>query len=66
MIKTLTIEGIIIFFAWFFPFGLINLVCWWSKTFFDIHDYYHSFGGDDQPRHFYIYHCWNCKKDFTI
>ena len=38
----------------------IDFVCWFSRKFHDIHDYYRSWGGDDIPTHFYIYRCWNC------
>lgn len=44
----------------------IQFCCWFSRKFFDIHDYKESKGGDGTPMHFYTYTCWNCGKKFTI
>jgi len=45
---------------------LIKFVCWFSKQFWDIHDYHKYKGGDGHPTHFYTYKCWNCNKEFII
>lgn len=45
---------------------MIRFICWFSRKFFDIHDYHRSWGGDDTPTHFYTYTCWNCGKQFEI
>jgi len=44
----------------------LRFVCWFSRKFFDIHDYHESWGGDGLPTHFYEYHCSNCGKPFVI
>jgi hypothetical protein len=41
-------------------------ICWFSKKFYDIHDYHKRLGGDDIPTHFHEYTCWNCGKKFYI
>ena len=47
--------------------GMITrFTCWFSRRFWDIHDYPVSRGGDGFPSHFYTYHCWNCGKEFGI
>lgn len=40
--------------------------CWFSKTFWDVHDFYVDCGGDGWPSHFYEYKCWKCGKEFII
>jgi hypothetical protein len=50
----------------FWPFPPIDWICWFSKYFWDIHDYYRHRGGDGVPMHFVKYKCWNCNKEFTI
>lgn len=58
--------------VWFFiglllpNFVTIKICCWFSRHFYDIHDYTHNRGGDNVPYHFYTYTCHNCNKDFTI
>ena len=49
-------------------FGTIkdNSICWFSKKFWNIHDYKEHKGGDGLPSHFYVYTCPNCHKLFTI
>lgn len=44
----------------------IRFTCWFSKKFWDIHDYPTNSGGDGTPSHFYTYTCWNCGKKFGI
>ena len=44
----------------------IDFVCWFSRKFFNIHDYPRSYGGDGYPSHFYTYRCWNCGRKFGI
>ena len=44
----------------------IKFVCWFSRRFWDIHDYSVNYGGDGYPSHFYTYKCWNCGKHFGI
>jgi hypothetical protein len=44
----------------------IRFVCWFSRHFWDIHDYLEHAGGDGTPSHMYTSHCWNCGKEFTI
>lgn len=44
----------------------LQFVCWFSRKFFDIHDYPVSMGGDGLPSHFHTYQCHRCKKEFTI
>ena len=43
-----------------------DFTCWFSKKFWDIHDYHKRKGGDGTPTHFYTYTCWNCEKKFGI
>lgn len=43
-----------------------KFVCWFSKYFWDIHDYHVWKGGDGNPSHFYTYTCTRCNKEFTI
>jgi hypothetical protein len=45
---------------------LTRFVCWFSRKFFDIHDYFEDWGGDGTPRPFFEYTCWNCGKRFGI
>lgn len=51
-----------------FGFGSVKdgSVCWYSKIFYDIHDYHKHKGGDGVPCHFYTYHCSECDETFTI
>lgn len=44
----------------------IGFRCWFSKKFWDIHDYPKRKGGDGEPRHFYTYTCWNCGHKYSI
>ena len=44
----------------------IRFVCWFSRKFYDIHDYFVRAGGDGTPSHMYEYTCWNCGKKFHI
>lgn len=44
----------------------IKFVCWFSRKFYDIHDYPVRSGGDGTPSHFWEYECWNCHKKFGI
>ena len=50
--------------------GLGNItdgsICWFSKKFFDIHDYPTHKGGDGTPSHFCFYTCPACNKRFRI
>lgn len=41
-------------------------ICWFSKKFYDVHDYHKRKGGDGLPSHFYDYKCSNCGKLFII
>ena len=41
-------------------------ICWFSKEFWDTHDYYKSKGGDGYPSHFYTYRCHVCGEKFII
>lgn len=52
----------------FFGFGSIKdgSTCWFSKKFFDVHDYIKTKGGDGIPTHFYKYTCPKCKTKFSI
>lgn len=45
---------------------MIRFICWFSRRFFDIHDYPRWAGGDGIPTHWHIYKCWNCAKEFKI
>jgi len=51
-----------------FGFGSVEdgSICWFSKKFFDVHDYHKWKGGDGTPSHFYQYTCWKCGKRFSI
>ena len=40
--------------------------CWWSRKFWDIHDYRVSRCGDGHPTHCFTYRCWNCGSHFRI
>lgn len=55
-------------FKCFFGFGSIKdgSICWFSKRYFDVHDYFESKGGDGAPKHFYDYTCNNCGSKFSI
>ena len=44
----------------------IGFVCWFSRKFWDIHDYRVEWGGCGHPYHFYTYKCWHCGKEFGI
>lgn len=52
----------------FLGFGNVEdaSICWFSKRFFDVHDYPVSKGGDGIPSHFYKYQCWECGAKFDI
>lgn len=41
-------------------------ICWFSKTFFDAHDYHVHKGGTGEPIHFQSYQCHKCGKEFYI
>ena len=45
---------------------MIKFICWFSKRFWDVHDYPVNKGGDGAPNHFHEYECHNCGKKFTI
>jgi len=45
---------------------MIRFICWFSRRFWDIHDYPVRKGGNGTPSHFYTYRCWNCGKEFGI
>ena len=45
---------------------LIRFVCWFSRHFWDIHDYPHAWGGSGYPWHFHVYRCWHCGREFSI
>jgi hypothetical protein len=47
-------------------FQPLENICWFSRLFFDIHDYHTEKGGDGFPSHFYSYTCHNCGAEFTI
>jgi len=61
-----------IYYWWFIKcvmgFGSVKdgSTCWFSKKFFDIHDFYVSKGGDGYPSSFYSYQCSRCEKEFYI
>jgi len=59
---------IVKFLLGFFGFGTVNngITCWFSKHFWDVHDYKMNKGGDGTPSHFYVYACSKCKANFTI
>jgi hypothetical protein len=44
----------------------IRFRCWFSRRFWDIHDYQKEKGGDGVPSHFKTYKCWNCDQEFEI
>jgi hypothetical protein len=46
--------------------GEVKFVCWFSKWFWDIHDYYKNCGGDGVASHFHKYECRWCGKEFEI
>lgn len=52
----------------FFGFGSVvdGSICWFSKQFWDIHDYPTKKGGNGFPLHFYKYKCTECNKEFEI
>ena len=52
----------------FVGFGSIEdgSICWFSKRFFDVHDYHIHKGGDGYPVHFYEYKCPVCDKLFYV
>jgi hypothetical protein len=45
---------------------MIRLICWFSRRFFDIHDYFVHSGGDGVPTHWHVYRCWNCRREFWV
>ena len=45
---------------------MIRFICWFSRRFWDIHDYPVRKGSNGTPSHFYTYRCWNCGKEFGI
>ena len=47
-------------------FGSLEDICWFSRKYWDKHDYHKSKGGDGTPSHFYEYTCTNCGKKFFI
>lgn len=49
-------------------FGTVDdgSICWFSKKFWDVHDYHISKGGTGHPAHFHMYRCSKCHKDFQI
>lgn len=51
-----------------FGFGSVEdeSICWFSKNFWNIHDYHVSKGGTGSPYHFYDYNCSKCNSKFTI
>ncbi len=40
--------------------------CWFSKHFWNVHDYHKHKGGDGYPYHFYEYTCLKCGQKFEI
>jgi len=56
----------IVVISWIILNNSHRFICWWSKHFFDIHDYHVGKGGDGFPSHFYEYKCNRCGKTFTI
>lgn len=59
---------IFLFIKCLFGYGKIEegSICWFSRNFFDIHDYQINAGGDGMPSHFHKYKCHKCGKEFTI
>lgn len=51
-----------------FGFGSVNdgSICWFSRKYYDVHDYPIHKGGDDYPTHFIKYTCHKCGEDFGI
>lgn len=51
-----------------FGFGSVDdgSICWFSRNFWDLHDYLTDTGGDGEPTHFYTYTCRGCGKPFSI
>lgn len=51
-----------------FGLGTINdgSICWFSRKFYDVHDYPLDKGGNGHPWHFYKYECPNCGAKFGI
>lgn len=49
-------------------FGTVtdDSICWFSKKFFNIHDYHLHRGGDGVPTPFYEYKCSKCKQKYNI
>ncbi len=41
-------------------------ICWFSKNFYDVHDYKLSQGGTGVPSHMYEYMCPKCRHLFSI
>lgn len=41
-------------------------ICWFSKKFWEVHDYHKDQGGHGQPWHFHVYKCPKCGKEFII
>lgn len=41
-------------------------ICWFSKKFYNVHDYWTSKGGDGDPDHFFVYTCHECGSKFKI
>ena len=41
-------------------------ICWFSKKFYDVHDYPIHKGGSGVPDHNYNYQCRECGKEFRI
>jgi hypothetical protein len=40
--------------------------CWFSRKYWDVHDYYSDKGGDDTACHVHTYTCHKCGKEFVI
>lgn len=66
ILSILLIKPIANFFIPLRKYIKLKNVCWFSKSFWNVHDYPIEFGGDGIPSHFYIYKCSNCKKEFGI
>lgn len=49
-------------------FGSVNdgSICWFSKNFYEVHDYPCKKGGDGSPLHFVTERCSKCGKEFEI
>jgi alpha-glucosidase (family GH31 glycosyl hydrolase) len=52
--------------GWWPDFCRMKFRCWWSKYFWDVHDYHIGKGGDGIPTHFHEYTCQFCNKKFRI